>query len=134
MVKLTAGSDIDAYCGKCKLVLAHVIIALKGARPARVQCKTCNAEHNYKKTAPRQGTTRRSTAKSDSASKQAAFDSLVAGRDLSRAVRYGIGETFVEEDVLDHKTFGLGLVTRVLSDNKIEVQFSMGSKILVHAR
>ena len=47
-----AGQDIDAYCTKCKLVLAHVIIALRGTRPAKVECKTCKSIHAYRKEAP----------------------------------------------------------------------------------
>jgi hypothetical protein len=131
--KLEAGDDTDAYCGKCKLVLAHVIIAMRGKRPARVECKTCSAVHAFKAEPPRTGA-RRATTRDKTAEALAQYESLMEGRDLSRAVKYKASQEFGLEDVLDHKTFGLGLVTRVLSDQKIEVTFQGGNKILVHAR
>ena len=132
---LSAGDDTDAYCGKCKLVLAHVIIAMKGSRPARVECKTCHAEHAFKANAPNaRAPTRRATTKNSAAAKLAVYEGLMEGRDLARAIKYKAGEEFRLESVLDHKTFGLGLVTRVLSDRKIEVAFKTGEKVLVHAR
>ncbi len=130
-----AGNDVDAYCGKCKLVLAHVIIAVKGKRPARVECKTCHAEHAYKGEAPSaRAPARRATAKNSAAARLAEYEGLMEGRDLARAVKYKISEAFGVEDVMDHKAFGLGLVTRVLSDRKIEVAFKTGEKVLVHSR
>ena len=44
-----AGQDIDSYCGKCKMTLAHVIVAMEGTKVARAQCKTCYATHAYRK-------------------------------------------------------------------------------------
>lgn len=128
-----AGSDIDAFCSKCKLVLAHVIIAVKGARPARVECKTCSSVHAYRKSEPDRRVTRRTT-KTGVAAKLAAFEALMEGHDPQTALRYNVSSEFKEEDVVEHKTFGMGLVTRVLSDKKIEITFQAGTKVLVHAR
>ena len=129
-----AGADIDAYCSKCKLLLAHVIIAMRGSRPARVECKTCSSVHTYRDDAPKKRTTRRATSRDPAAQALAAYEGVMDGRDISRASKYGAKEVFSLEDVLDHKTFGIGLVTRVLSDKKIEVVFQTGNKILVHSR
>ena len=132
--KVEAGSDVDAYCSRCKLVLAHVIIALRGSRPARVECKTCKAVHAYRQDAPGPRPGRRATVRDSAAAAQAAYDSMLAGKDLSRAAKYRANEAFTLDAVLDHKAFGIGVVTRVLADNKIEVAFSTGSKVLVHGR
>lgn len=131
---LQAGADTDAYCNRCKLVLAHVIIAMRGSRPARVECKTCGAAHAYKSDKPAKRTTRRATTKSSEVVTQAEYDTLMAGRDVSRAIRYKPAHEFDLDDVVDHRTFGLGLVTKVISGGKIEVAFQNGSKVLVHAR
>ena len=134
-----AGDDVDSYCSKCKLVLAHVVIAVKstarGTRPAKVECKTCKAVHAYKKEAPtpRKGG-RRATGKTDEAARRAEYERLMEGRDISMAAKYKLSQSFTEEDVMDHKTFGVGLVIRVLSDKKIEVRFPTATKILVHDR
>lgn len=135
-----AGSDIDAYCSKCDLDLAHVIIAMIGDRVVKVQCKTCRSPHAYRgkqsvdgrsKSAPKRmggGGGRSSTPRVSD------FDKAMVGKDLSRARRYKPSITFVAGDVVDHPTFRFGVVTRLLSDSKIEVLFEVGPKTLVHAR
>ena len=37
------GSNVDSWCGKCKLMLAHTVEAMVGAQPKRVNCNTCGA-------------------------------------------------------------------------------------------
>lgn len=133
MSEIEAGNDTDAYCGKCKMVLAHVIIAMKGSRPARVECKTCGAIHAYKKDAPVKGATKRTT-RSSAAAKVEAYEKLLDGRDPGNAIRYKISQGFQLNDIMDHKTFGVGVVVKALSDKKIEVCFPTGNKILAHDR
>lgn len=135
-----AGSDIDAYCSKCDLDLAHVIVAMVGDRPVRVQCKTCNTTHAYrgKKSVdgPRVRSTRTAGGKAASTRtpSRGDYDRAMEGKDLSRAKRYKPAVVFAADDVVDHPTFRFGVVTRVLSDSKIEVVFESGAKTLVHAR
>jgi hypothetical protein len=136
-----AGSDIDAYCSKCDLDLAHVIIAMVGERVVRVQCKTCRSPHAYRgkqavdgrsKTAPSRMAGKTTTR--SSSSRLSEFDRAMQGKDLSRAQRYKPATTFAIGDVIDHPSFRFGVVTRLLSDSKIEVVFEAGPKTLVHAR
>lgn len=145
MTTYRAGGDIDTYCTRCKLELAHVIIAMDATRPARVQCKTCRSEHAYrgsvgakKKTAPAARSTSPRTPRAASAKSpthvSGSYDELMQGRDLSRASRYKVSDRFNGGDVIDHKLFGFGMVTRLLSDDKIEVIFSAGVKVLAHGR
>ena len=136
-----AGSDIDSRCGKCSMELAHVIIAMDGARPAMVQCKTCQSKHKYrgevgkpkKKTPVRKTPGTRRTAAAKVAPIQN-FDMVMSNRDISQSRPYRASQAFKPEDVVDHKTFGLGVVMKELSGNKIEVCFQAGNKILVHNR
>jgi hypothetical protein len=150
MASPKSGSDIDSYCNKCKLVLAHVIIAMDGSRVARVECKTCRSVHAYKakpgERATRSGTksasgTKTTTTRKASGSRaskagltQADYDKVIHGKDLSRAQRYRATINFVEGDVVDHINFGVGMVTRLLADCKMEVLFPTGIKVLVHSR
>ena len=134
-----AGGEVDAHCTKCKLELAHVIVAMVGPRIVRVQCKTCGSLHAFRGGPP----TPRERRTSETASRHAAtrppptpsdYERNLNGRDLSRARTYRPAIRFEPQDVVSHPTFGLGVVTRVLPDNKIEVSFPAGGKILVHAR
>ena len=142
---MTTGGDIDTYCSKCKLALAHVIIAMDGQRVLRVECKTCKGVHMFRKDAQNaSGTvTRRASPKAAgtparSRSKTAIgptdYDKVMRGHDVSRAQRYRATLQYHEGDVLDHVTFGIGMVTRLLADAKIEVVFPLGTKVLVHSR
>ena len=143
MTHYKTGGDIDTACTRCKLELAHIIIAMNGPRVVRVECKTCRTVHAYRgkisRTTPK--TTRSpSSAPSGATSRNkvtrqaAQFDDRLVGLDISRASRYRATETYGEDSVIDHPIFGLGIVGRLLSDSKIEVQFRIGPKVLVHAR
>ncbi|MBI5507829.1 MAG: hypothetical protein HY903_03640 [Deltaproteobacteria bacterium] len=128
-----AGADVDAFCSRCNLELAHVIIAMDGKKIVRVQCHTCKTVHAYRSGAPQkrepaQGG-RRSAAISHSD-----YDKVMRGRDVSRAKPYRPRERFAVDDIVSHVTFGLGAVMKVLADDKIEVAFPIGIKVLVHGR
>lgn len=129
------GGDVDANCTKCKMELAHVIVAIVDNRPKRVQCKTCSSVHNYRSANDASAASKRSASKkSTAASTPKNYETLMSGKDISSAQRYRVTEAFVEGIVVDHKKFGLGLVTKVLGDAKIEVTFRSGTKTLIHQR
>jgi hypothetical protein len=139
--RIKAGSDIDAYCSKCDLDLAHVIIAMVGDRVVRVQCKTCRSPHAYRGKQSVDGRTKSASKKAApggsaraSAARASDFDRAMQGKDLSRALRYKPATTFAPGDVIDHASFRFGVVVKLLSDSKIEVLFETGAKTLVHAR
>ena len=128
----SAGEDIESWCTKCKLELGHTIIAMVGNLPKRVKCNTCGSEHNYRsepagkrsagtgqKTKPRTKTHKDNLA-------------LLAEADRSRARAYSIKGAFRENDLIEHPKFGLGLVLSTAKDNKIEVIFVDGPRLLIH--
>lgn len=129
----SAGADVDAYCSKCKLVLAHVIIAVAKNKPARVECKTCQGVHAYRAAATKKRPKTKRAA-GETARRPSNYDEALASRDISRAKRYQATALFNVDDVVDHKMFGLGLVTRVLADDKIEVLYREGIRVMVHNR
>ena len=143
------GGEIDAACGKCELNLAHTIIAMVGPKVVKVKCNTCGGEHNYRGVQPLVklqsfAAPKRATSSSSSSSKTTgvkrstatvvlSWDEQFKGKDLTQAKKYSPRETFVVDDVVDHPTFGLGLV-RAVRDGKVEVAFKQEEKILVHAK
>jgi hypothetical protein len=62
------------------------------------------------------------------------YEDAMEGRDLSKPIPYKISRKFGLDDIIAHKTFGIGLVTRVVSDKKMEVLFEDSSKLLIHGR
>src|SRR5258708_26488814 len=46
---LKPGAEVDSYCTKCRMDLMHRIIAMNNGKIIRVECRTCNGHHNYRK-------------------------------------------------------------------------------------
>ena len=137
------GKDVDSWCTRCKLMLAHTIEAVVGGKVTRVHCNTCGAQHAYRPKPPGQtagrapakaGATRRGAKGIAAAPKAGDYATLVQSRDKRTARRYAVAERFRASELIDHPTFGLGLVTADKGENKIEVLFSDGAKTLVHGR
>jgi hypothetical protein len=129
------GGDIDAQCTKCKMVLGHTILAMVGNKPARVRCNTCNGEHNYRGTAsnpPKKGTWQPKAAPKEKPV-VTSWEALIAAKDIANARRYSPREKFAADELLQHPTFGVGLVQEVRGD-KIEVAFKADVKTLVHGK
>jgi hypothetical protein len=129
------GGDALAWCGKCKMELAHVIVAMVDTQPARVICKTCKSPHNYK----RQGgasAVKRSSSKS-SAPKTTVraseyWEQKMAEKKSESFVPYDVKKTFQKGSLIQHTLFGVGVVEEVRSSTKIMVIFRVGEKVLVH--
>jgi hypothetical protein len=126
------GQNVDSWCTKCKLVLAHTVEAVVKGRITRVHCNTCGGQHAYRASAP--GTSARTRAARESEPKTPNYASLLKGRDPAKARTYATTDRFAVGDLIAHATFGLGLVTALRDVNKIEVVFSDGPKVLLHRR
>jgi len=42
------GDIIDDYCVKCKQIMNHAIVSMLNADPAKVRCRTCHSDHDYR--------------------------------------------------------------------------------------
>src|ERR1700745_2729294 len=42
------GDDIDDFCVRCKRVMNHAIVSVLNAEPAKVRCRTCHSDHDYR--------------------------------------------------------------------------------------
>lgn len=144
---LRAGGEVDSWCTKCKMLLNHRVIAMIGGTPVRVECSTCGSHHNYRARAPgekaeKPATGSRASSSSSSSSsprstrvssatkaQQAALDrersweKAIAGKAVSDFRNYRVDETFSEGDLIRHKKFGDGVVTRILDPKKVEILF-----------
>ncbi len=132
MVKV--GGEVDAFCTRCQLTLAHTIHAVVAGRPVKVECNTCHAIHRYRAqnggsaapgARPARGPRERVTS--------VGFDDLLASKKAA-AQPYSPRRTYSVDDVVDHPTFGRGFVSAIRDAGKIEVTFRSDVKVLVHAR
>jgi hypothetical protein len=46
------GDDIDDFCVKCKRIMNHAVVSLVGEEPAKVRCRTCHSDHDYRHELP----------------------------------------------------------------------------------
>lgn len=141
-----AGGEVDSWCTKCRMDLLHRVVAMVGGKPKRVECQTCHSQHNYRapKNAPaaasgkKSATTKARSAKSASTPKpsriQHDWEVHLAGKEQGAFRAYSINSRFERDELIRHKTFGDGCVLEVLQDQKINVIFREGIKVLVHGR
>jgi hypothetical protein len=50
--KLSVGGEIESWCGKCKEMTTHNIVAMVGDQPKQVICQVCNSRHDYRTEPP----------------------------------------------------------------------------------
>jgi|SRR5947209_3140663 len=43
------GDDIDDFCVRCKRVMNHNIVSVVSGEPAKVRCRTCHSDHDYRR-------------------------------------------------------------------------------------
>jgi hypothetical protein len=133
------GGEVDAFCSRCELVLAHTIHALLAGRPVKVECNTCHSVHRYR--SPPGAAARRSSAgggRSAAAPREKAevadFQQLLAQKNQAAAQPYSPKKRFAVGDVVDHAVFGRGFVSAVRDGDKVEITFRSDVKVLVHGR
>jgi len=131
-----------AYCTSCKMDLNHTVVAMKGDRIIKVQCRTCKKEHAYK--APKNvNDPAKAPAKKARATKEekaasttpveVEWQKLMAAHASNELRTYSAKSSFALADKIKHPTFGEGIVNKLIYPNKVEVIFQSDIKILVHA-
>lgn len=136
-MKIVVGSNIDSWCTRCRLMLAHTIEAIAGGKVSRVHCNTCGAQHAYRPAPPGSrpagaGTAANRRPVRRKADSPQSYETLLNRHDPSAARPYSPNERFRESDLIRHSVFGLGIVT-ARGENKIQVTFSDRVRTLVHA-
>jgi hypothetical protein len=46
------GDDIDDYCVRCKRVMNHAVVSVLNNLPAKVRCRTCHSDHDFRNEQP----------------------------------------------------------------------------------
>ncbi len=52
MREIQLGDVIDDYCVKCKRIMNHSVVSVLNAEPAKVRCRTCHSDHDYRHEQP----------------------------------------------------------------------------------
>jgi hypothetical protein len=48
MREVRLGDIIDDYCVKCKRIMNHSVVSILNEQPAKVRCRTCHSDHDYR--------------------------------------------------------------------------------------
>jgi hypothetical protein len=48
MREVRLGDDIDDYCVRCKRIMNHAVVSVMNGEPAKVRCRTCHSDHDYR--------------------------------------------------------------------------------------
>ena len=46
------GDVIDDFCVRCKRIMNHSLVSLVNGEPAKVRCRTCHSDHDYRHEQP----------------------------------------------------------------------------------
>lgn len=129
--------DLVTRCTRCKLELSHVVVVHNEEGIVdRVKCKTCGSEHKYrpdKKKAPAKTPKKKKRAVTKEEDFAKEFEKLAEKFKGKESVNYSMSGSFKKDEVIAHKTFGMGIVTSV-SYQKMEVAFSEGPRLLACER
>ena len=52
MSQYRLGDDIDDYCVRCKRIMNHLVVSALNGEPAKVRCRTCHSDHDYRHEQP----------------------------------------------------------------------------------
>jgi hypothetical protein len=148
------GSEVDAWCTKCRMDLLHRIIAMDGVKIVRVECLTCRGHHNYRQpksgapepraSGPRAASSRsagspgslsprRAAAAEVERQREASWEKTVAGQPIASFKAYRASLVFNSGDLIRHGKFGDGYIVRVIDRQKVEVMFKDGPRTLAQA-
>src|SRR6185369_16481253 len=124
--KPKVGSQIEAWCGSCKVERAHTIAAIvPDGTVNKVTCDHCNATHRYKAAATESAAPVKRRASSKKTATAAASNRAV--RNSARNEKYSVG------DQIEHPKHGRGTVLEVAAPTKIRVKFFDSERTLLQA-
>jgi hypothetical protein len=130
------GSEVEAYCQKCRTEGPHTVITRYEDEVRQVQCATCGHVHAYKPIRPDPGDEdiTETPAGRRRVPKKVSWEEAMRQLGTQRPRTYGFREAFRQGEYIDHPKFGRGYVSEVLDESKIEAVFRDGPRVLVHNR
>jgi hypothetical protein len=128
--KNSTGQSIESYCTKCKVNRDHTIMVMEEETIGKVRCKNCGSSHKYRNplVAHKVWRAGRKKAGGEEATAEIVWEAGIAGakgkaRDYSMAAKYRVG------DIVDHQTFGKGIVTKLYA-NKCDMLFKDRERLM----
>lgn len=137
------GKETLSHCSKCKLILAHIVVTMKSTTvPDKVQCKTCKSTQSFKDPGAKKKKTSVNRVIKSAKKSHSKKSTETVGELWNKAINkmtesskdYSMKSSFQMGDVINHPTFGQGVVEKLIDNNKIEVLFQDDYRTLMHCR
>ena len=128
------GQEIEAFCARCKTDTPHTVVSRYEEDIRRVRCNTCDDVHAFRRPRgedgeePPEQPVRKKVAKAKPTWEQ------VINKRKSTPRPWGPDEVFCELDVIAHTVFGIGFVSELIGQDKVEITFQNDKRILIHNR
>ena len=126
---LSIGIKIEARCTKCRKNCEHVLISLSDGKPDLVQCRICDRQHKFRPPTKAKKVNSVSLTEKKAAENKK-WKQLSSEVKPAKARAYSMNEGYKNNTLVDHPTFGIGIVQRVTGTQKMEILFEDGLKIL----
>lgn len=128
--KAETGKEILYHCPKCNLQLAHTVLAVVNAQPARIRCNTCKSERNYRRSSPK---TKKEVSKEPSRKHHSRelYDQKIQESLMKSPKTYSPQMEVEIGDLVQHPKFGKGVVLRLIPPDRMEAIFPEDTKTLV---
>ncbi len=144
----SVGDEADSICPRCKEETIHRVVAMVERKIHLVICTRCNSQHRYrpslaamrKKTplpSERQAKVLKKLEESKTPPPKEPLRDWENFREILAEVKplpYDPSEEYTEHQAVDHPTFGLGFVRKVIDASKVEIVFEREVKVLVMNR
>lgn len=133
--RVGVGTEVESWCGKCKEMRTHSIVAMVGDAPKQVICGSCGSKHNHRPEPPvRARSTQTAEAEQVTSRERTRREEL--RRDLQRELNASIevrafdpkGD-YKRGEIISHAQYGRGKVENVLNGS-ILVRFLEGLRPL----
>jgi len=140
------GNSIQGYCIQCKGDTTQTVLEVEGMQVRAARCSRCKTEGDYRAPRARTKARLREVAASRKASAKTAapkktrrkkedpgqvFRSLVKKLNPAAARPYDVSKAMTVDQLIEHPSFGLGVVTALFEEQKATVLFEDGPRVLV---
>ncbi len=141
--RFVVGRDCDAYCSKCRMDLAHTIVAIVAGWPKQVKCNTCQAWHAYRPPVGQKSPPRPRSGEPQKKKKRAKKDPILPAASQETLWREALEAASAEGRpydpradwplgaVIEHSKFGLGVVTKPQPPKRVQVRFRDQDRVLI---
>jgi hypothetical protein len=134
--RLGVGAEIESWCGKCKDMRTHGVVAMVGDVPKQVICQTCGSKHNHRAEPPVRARGGQPTEAEPQATGRERTRREELRRDLQRELNASIEvrsfdpkANYSRGEIISHPQYGRGKVENVLNGS-ILVRFLEGLRPL----